>query len=411
MNCNSMTPSASILPDYAGGSLVNLMQSIQNLLQASPAIEVYPPLNARHGLSDLSGTRLRHVMLVVIDGVGRRQLDEHAPAGWLAANCRSILTSVFPSTTAAAIPTFLSGLAPRCHGLLGWQIRDETSREIVNTLPLTRRAPGGARPAPAETVSRVLSYPPLVHRLPGAHCTIAPAEIASSAFNLAHSGDGPMIGYRDLSGFEEALQTACDYHRVAWRKSGDRPGFTYAYCPYPDTLMHGLGVSDPQVGEAIRAIEGCLSRFRARARGSDFAMIVTADHGFIDAPPERLIEIEDAGAHADWLTFLDAPLWGERRTAFASIAPERHADFARFIGDRYAHALDLLTADDFLAGPWLGGGRTHRALRQRLGDFVLLLRDDWTLKDWLPGERRYQHLGVHSGTSPDEMQVPLIVAT
>ena len=406
-----MMPSSTVLPDYAGGSLVNLMQSIQSLLQASPATEAYPPLDARHGLDDLSGSTPRHIMLVVIDGVGRRQMVEHAPAGWLAANCRSTLTSVFPSTTASAIPTFLSGLAPRCHGLLGWQIRDEVSGEIVNTFPLTRRGPGGATPAPADTVSRVLSYPPLVDRLAGAHCTIAPAEIAGSPFNRAHAGKGPMIGYRDLAGFEQALQTACDYHRVAGRDFADLPGFTYAYCPYPDTLMHRLGVSDPQVGVAIRAIEGCLSRLHARESASRLAMIVTADHGFIDAPAERLIEIDAAGRHTDWLQFLDAPLWGERRVAFASVAPERHDTFARFIGERYADAMDLVTADDFLAGPWLGSGQTHRSLRQRLGDFVLLLKDDWTLKDWLPGERRYEHLGVHSGASSDEMLVPLIIGT
>ncbi|HEY5762140.1 MAG TPA: alkaline phosphatase family protein [Rhodocyclaceae bacterium] len=411
MNANSMAPSGSILSDYAGGSLVNLMQSVQSLLQAAPAIETYAPLDPRHGLGELAGTAPSHIMLVVIDGVGCRQLDEHAPSGWLEANRRSTLTSVFPSTTASAIPCFLSGLAPRCHGLLGWQIRDEVSGEIVNTFPLTQRSPGGATPLSPPAVARVLSYPPLVHRLPGAHCTIAPAEIAGSDFNQAHSGGGPMIGYRDLAGFEEALQTACDYHRVAGRHFADTPGFTYAYCPWPDTLMHRLGVSDPRVGEAIRGIDGCLSRLHARERGNGLAMIVTADHGFIDAPPERLIEIDADGLHADWLGFLDAPLWGERRVAFASVAPEQHDGFVRFVADRYAHALDLLSADDFLAGPWLGSGQAHPALRQRLGDFVLLLKDDWTIKDWLPGERRYQHLGVHSGASSDEMYVPLIVAS
>ena len=405
-----MTLDGSVLPDYAGSSLVNLMQSIQLLLRATPAVEAYPPLDRHHGLEDLSGAATRHLILVVIDGVGRRQLEEHSPSGWLAANCQSTLTSVFPSTTASAIPCFLSGLAPRRHGLLGWQVRDEGSGDIVNTFPLTRRDANGAKPLPPATVARVLSYPPLVHRLPGAHCTIAPAEIAGSEFNLAHSAGGPMFGYRDLAGFEEALRTACDYHRVAGRHFADVPGFTYAYCPWPDTLMHRLGVSDPRVGDAIRDIEGCLSRLHAREHGDGLTMIVTADHGFIDAPPERLIEIDAGGPHADWLDYLNAPLWGERRVAFASVRPGQQEDFASFVTDRYAHAIDLVTADDFLAGPWLGRGQTHPALRERLGDFVLLLKGDWTLKDWLPGERRYQHLGVHSGSSPDEMYIPLIVA-
>lgn len=36
------------------------------------------------------------------------------------------------------------------------------------------------------------------------------------------------------------------------------------------------------------------------------------------------------------------------------------------------------------------------------------MKDNWTIKDWLPGEQRYTMLGVHGGTSASEMRVPLI---
>ena len=36
------------------------------------------------------------------------------------------------------------------------------------------------------------------------------------------------------------------------------------------------------------------------------------------------------------------------------------------------------------------------------------MKDDWTIKDWLPGERHYPMLGVHGGISNAEMTVPLI---
>ena len=36
------------------------------------------------------------------------------------------------------------------------------------------------------------------------------------------------------------------------------------------------------------------------------------------------------------------------------------------------------------------------------------MKDNWTIKDWLPGEKRYTMVGVHGGISTNEMRVPLV---
>ena len=38
------------------------------------------------------------------------------------------------------------------------------------------------------------------------------------------------------------------------------------------------------------------------------------------------------------------------------------------------------------------------------------MKENYILKDWLVGEERYRHVGVHGGVSSAEMGVPLIVA-
>ena len=108
--------SAMYLPNYRDGSIVNLMQSILCGLGASGA-------GGAHGyLADLEPeevARARHVVLVVIDGLGQAQL-ESGPAPALRASLRGTMTSVFPSTTASAVTTFLTGLAPVEHAVTGW---------------------------------------------------------------------------------------------------------------------------------------------------------------------------------------------------------------------------------------------------------------------------------------------------
>jgi hypothetical protein len=36
------------------------------------------------------------------------------------------------------------------------------------------------------------------------------------------------------------------------------------------------------------------------------------------------------------------------------------------------------------------------------------MKENYTLKDWLLGERRHTQVGVHGGLSEAEMEVPLI---
>jgi hypothetical protein len=48
-------------------------------------------------------------------------------------------------------------------------------------------------------------------------------------------------------------------------------------------------------------------------------------------------------------------------------------------------------------------------LRHRIGDYVLFLRENRTLIQDLLGDTRHDFPGMHGGTSPEEMWVPLIV--
>jgi hypothetical protein len=48
-------------------------------------------------------------------------------------------------------------------------------------------------------------------------------------------------------------------------------------------------------------------------------------------------------------------------------------------------------------------------LRERVGDYTLVMKANWTIKDWLPGEKHHTVIGVHGGVTEAEMMVPLVV--
>ena len=109
------------LPDYHGGSIVNLMRSVEGALgaRACAAAAAYPELDALPAQA-LAGAR--NVVLLVIDGLGYDYLSGAGAGGALHRHLRARLTSVFPSTTATAVSTFLTGVGPQQHALTGWHI-------------------------------------------------------------------------------------------------------------------------------------------------------------------------------------------------------------------------------------------------------------------------------------------------
>jgi hypothetical protein len=52
----------------------------------------------------------------------------------------------------------------------------------------------------------------------------------------------------------------------------------------------------------------------------------------------------------------------------------------------------------------------HPRLADRVGQYTLLARDNWTIGDQLLGESKHVQVGTHGGVTGDEMHVPLIVA-
>jgi len=122
-----------ILPDYAGGSLVNLMASI-TLSRGGKAL--HAPLKSLRG-EELEAAR--NVVLLIIDGLGDRLLARRAAGGELARRRRSSLTSVFPSTTASAITTSYTGRTPLEHGLTGWFTYFSDAGCVAAALPFKSR--------------------------------------------------------------------------------------------------------------------------------------------------------------------------------------------------------------------------------------------------------------------------------
>jgi len=375
-------------PDYLGGSLVNLVASI---VAARGGNALHPALkNLRH--EELRAAR--NLVLLLIDGLGDNYLTRRGAGGALARARRSALTSVFPSTTASAITTSYTGCTPLEHGLTGWFTYFGEAGCVAAALPFRSRGdmlPLGRR---GVTPEQIYVSPSIFEHLPLRSIVVTHKDIVDSDYNARHCRGAQRLAYETLDELVAQVEAAV--------KSGAERKFIYAYWPVYDMVSHRFGCASAEAFAAFEAIDAAFGRLAARLSGTESLLIASADHGFIDVPPEASLELP-----AFLASELRFPLCGERRVAYCHVhEPERFMEKAKdWLGER----ADVMPSRQLLDEGWFGPGTAHPRFAERIGDVALVMRGRYTVKDWAPGEWRHLHIGNHGGTSADEMMIPLIL--
>lgn len=381
-------------PDYAGGSIVNLMSSVLDALGGVPT--GYAPLRL------LPPERLqsaRNLVLLVLDGLGYAHLKREGCGGRLHRHLVGPIDSVAPPTTAAAIPAFLTGLPPAVHGFTGWFTWLRELGCVTAVLPFVTRH-GGLSLEPGGIGPRQLSgAAPLFERLAVPSHVVTPHHIAYSVFNRAFSSGARIHSYKDLSGFFRVIGRLV-------RKSRQRQ-YIYAYWPQLDTLAHEHGIAAARVAQHFAELDQAFGRFLDDIAGNETAVIVTADHGFVDVPRNGLVQLSE---HPLLEQCLLLPLCGEPRLAYCYVHPAKQRQFEDYVTGELADKTQLFTGAELIERCLFGPGEHHPNLRDRVGHYVLAMRENYVLKDRLPGEKPFRQVGVHGGLSTAEIKVPLVFA-
>ncbi|HKI57960.1 MAG TPA: alkaline phosphatase family protein [Trueperaceae bacterium] len=399
---------ACTLPDYAGGSILNLPAEIGRLLGVHDGWEA-PPLRGGVGVD---ARAVRRVALVLIDGLGwnrlRRHVSEDPAWGRMVARfggAELTVTSVAPATTTVATTVLLSNGAPPVRtGILGYSQRLPGVGRVADMLYWRAVAePGRA----AQDLEEMGVAPETFLPTPSLFQTLARGGVASEAFlprairrsplsRLQFRGAAP----RGAASLEDALRQLGELfaHRPDVR-------FAYAYHSELDTVSHLHG---PE-GEAwtttfmrIQAtLEGWLASLPAAARDGTLVLI-TADHGLVETPPDQRRHLTSLRSS---IPLLAGPPGGEPRHVHLYArkgATRALLDAARgALGDAFV-VLDGHRALD--AGLYGGPRPRHPESEARVGDVVVVALGGATLWADVPAALR----GMHGALDEREMRVPLV---
>lgn len=382
------------LPDYHGGSIVNLMASLQ--LGLGGREHGYLPMRQ---LSPDTVEEHRQVILWVIDGLGYDYLRAHPQATHLNAALQGRLTSVYPPTTASAITTFLTGDAPQQHGLTGWYVYFRELGSVITVLPGRTRFGGSAYTGGGVDVTRLLSHTPFSERIDVESYHLSPRYIADSPFNLAHLGKAKGVGY-------DTLEDLCAKTLEITAGSGRR--YLYLYWPELDTIGHRHGMWSSQAEQHLLELDQAFHHLCEHLQGSDSLLIVCADHGQVDSYPGQRLVLNDYPELYDSLVL---PLCGEPRSAYCYLRSGQAARFDEALGQLPDGLVSSYRSETLIDENWFGLGQPHPCLEDRAGDRVLLMQEGAIMQDRLLQESANTMVGVHGGMSPQELWVPVALVS
>ncbi|MGH9003962.1 MAG: alkaline phosphatase family protein, partial [Acidimicrobiia bacterium] len=188
--------------------------------------------------------------------MGWRAIEEHQPPV-LSALEGGPITTVVPSTTAAALTSIATGVPPARHGIMGYRMRVGGQVRDV----LRWRVPEGRPPAP-DTVATVPAF--LGRDVP----VVTRGEFARTGFTEVHMNGARFVGWRTTATLVEHVR-----HLVA---GGER--FVYAYYDGVDKVAHEYGLENGFFPAELAATDRLVGDLLG-ALPPSAALVVTSDHG------------------------------------------------------------------------------------------------------------------------------------
>lgn len=380
------------LPNYKDGSIVNLMSSIAGAFGGETQ---YHPLK---GLDEkkLAG---KTIVLIVLDGLGYDFLLRYGKKGFLFNNLKGKMTSVFPSTTASAITTFSTGLAPQEHALTGWFMYLQEIKKVTAVLPFVPRGKKKPIKINSRKAKEIYNFRSFFEEINVPSYAINKKGDANSPYNGVISKGSRQIVYESLAGFFKEIKKTVSKNKK--RK------YIYAYWGGLDSICHRKGTSSRDAINHFEKLDRGVKSLCDSLKKNNAVAVITADHGLIDTKEKgRMIRLEN---YPEFTSFLKLPLCGEPRVAYCYVKKSKSKQFEKYIENNFGKMCWLFKSEELIKKNSFGLGKPNKNLARRIGNYVLIMKKNYAIKDYVSGEEQKIFIGNHGGVSVEEMFVPLIV--
>jgi len=322
----------------------------------------------------------RAVVVLVIDGLGWKQLQgRQRLAPVMSEMSGGPVTTVAPTTTAAALTSIVTGAPPGLHGMVGYRI--DVSGQVLNTLRWSTPRGDARKSIPPD------KFQPLEPFLGHRPVVVQNAIFAKSGFTTAHLRGVRHSGWRTLPTLAVEVRRAL--------ASGEP--FVYAYYDGIDKIAHEFGFGEHYEAE-LSAVDRLVTEIMmSLPRGA--SLVVTADHGQIDCTGGR-VELD-----TEVKRLIDRQS-GEARFRWLHADPGRKRDLLAAAEAGHGDQAWVRTVETIIDDGWFGDTVTDDA-RARLGDVALVAKGTNWFADPVDGGK-IELIGRHGSLTSDEVLVPML---
>jgi hypothetical protein len=396
-----------VIPDYDGGGLLNVPATVLDVLGARDAGDA----PALAGLDPALREGVRQVIVILADGLGWWQLEMLCDKGdmpflsGLRERARRRdgaqlldVTTVFPSTTAAAITTMNTARTPLEHGNIAYFLWLEEFAQVTAMLrwgPAIRKR-GSYFDDPAVDPLRFVRVPSIHARLRErgiASYVIEPELFRAEAMTRMHAAEANFVGYVVPSTMGVRLRGLLD---------APRPSYVYAYWSGIDTVSHLYGPRSAEAAVEAAILDVTLHYALADRSAGDTLVLLTADHGHATTDPDKML---DMVGDQELRALLRNPPAGEPRLVF--LHTDRPEQVREYIEGKWPGLVMLLDRDELIEAGLFGRGDPTMA-RRRIGEVVALLDRDLSASIMKVEGQTIRHRGSHGGMTADEMRIPVL---
>ena len=375
-----------ILPNYEH-CILNLITSILK------NYNVETKHKSLESMDNILNNKYKNVVFIILDGMGEHILEKVSPTGYFRKKEIDCITSVYPSTTTAALTTYYSGKPPYETGWIAWsQYFKEYGRDIDMLSHRESYTSRDLKNARINVFDTTVKYKSVFEQIEEALPNIKAYEITPSYSDKRAKRS---IRADSIDEIIMNIETLC--------KNPDEK-FILAYCDNPDGLLHKFGTDSEEVKEFIENIERKIEDM-CKNLTEDTVVIISADHGHKDI--NKAYSILD---YPEIQKCLILPPSLESRVVTFWVKEDMKEEFVKNFNKNFENDFWLMTKEEFLEKNMLGFGKKHPKIDDFIGNYIALSISDSIIKlETYLTEGKKIKKSTHCGLTKEEMEVPVII--
>jgi hypothetical protein len=403
-------------PLYDSYCFARLPATIEYLLTADPAVRAAAlpePVLRR------LGPPCHTVILVLIDAFGWEQYERHSGHPFLRRFERdgvvTMMTSQFPSTTAAHMTTLHTGRPVGLSGIPEWFYYEPDADAVIAPLKFSFAgdAQRGTLRAAGLSAADLLPSPSLYRRLAqrGVDSAVFQHRNYTPSPYSDHVFDGARV--HPYSSLAEGLVHLTQLVREP--PSNGRKRYCFLYVDIIDSVGHKCGPESREVAAEVATTGTLLDLLLVgplAGVGPGTLLLLSADHGQMAVDPTRTVYVnwEVPGIERFFrLTRRGEPIrfGGSCRDLFLYVKPNLVPELVGLLRERLAGVADVWPTSELLREGFFGEQVDEARLMPRIGDVAILPYEGEAVYYYLEGRFSVKDRGIHGGMTPAEMDIGL----